>query len=296
MPRLGGGGDRFVVATASRVRRREQRAHRIRSNAEVHRQAGDGVLRHVRELRVRGVLHDREAAARVNSPQARRAVVEHAAHEHADHPRSVRPRRRAEQWVDRGPAPVLLRPADHAHDAAVDEQMPIGRCDPDLARDDGIVVRGVGGPQRTRRGEDIGEEARALPGRCGARPGWPPQNPAAAATRARAGPRCPPPIRQSRRDRDAAGPRPSTPLRAKGSKWLFRWRPLAREFGCQRSVAPAGVRNRAHSCSDSKTARWFPGRRGWQGKTSFYAAAPSSVASPAGRSTSSTSAIGALSP
>ena len=68
---------------------------------------------------------------RLDCGEARGAVVEDAGEDHPDDTRAVRRRGCAEHRVDRRAVAVFLRPAIHAHEAGLDQQVVVRRGDVD---------------------------------------------------------------------------------------------------------------------------------------------------------------------
>jgi hypothetical protein len=64
------------------------------------------------------ILHHRNAAGLTDRHQPRSAVVEHTGQDNTDGEVPVGPGCRPEQWIDRGPGPVLTRTAGQV-DAAI---------------------------------------------------------------------------------------------------------------------------------------------------------------------------------
>jgi hypothetical protein len=106
------------------------------------------------------LLHDRGAAATLDAPQPRGAVVQRPGQYDANHPRPIAEGGGSEQCIDRRPEAVLLRAPADGNRAAIDEEMMVRRSDVDAPGLDLLAITRVDGGQRAGATEDGGQRAR----------------------------------------------------------------------------------------------------------------------------------------
>src|SRR5215211_2247191 len=115
------------------------------------------VARHAGVQRVRRVLDNSNATARLDRQQSGGPVVQGARQDHPDHPGRVLTGGAAEQRVDGRPVAVLPRPAGKVHVAGPQQDMAIGRGDVDLPGLDWLAVPDMAGRQRAMPAQDLGQ-------------------------------------------------------------------------------------------------------------------------------------------
>jgi hypothetical protein len=137
----------------------EQLADLQRGQLVVDGDVVERVERHRAHLRIRGLLHDRRAAAQLDRPQPGGAVVQRAGQDHADHARAVDVGRRAEQRIDRRPETVLLRAARDADRAVLDQHVMVVGRHVDAPRLDAVAILRIDRRQRPGLGQDLRQHA-----------------------------------------------------------------------------------------------------------------------------------------
>ena len=147
------------AGAGSRTRRPSSSPISARRQLVVDLDVVERVERHRADQRVGGLLHDRGAAAQLDGPEARGAVVERAGEHHADR-RAGRRCRPPSGTADRPPGGSGSPSARARADGALLEQhvMVVGR-DVDAARLDAVAVLGVRRGQRPGLGQDPRQDA-----------------------------------------------------------------------------------------------------------------------------------------
>ena len=105
------------------------RADRVERKDMMDRDVFDRAPRHLIVRGVGRVLNHGQATAALDRSQARRAVVEEAGEQHANHSRRATRRGRAKERIDRPPRAVLPWPAAHVNVVVPDDQVAVGRRD-----------------------------------------------------------------------------------------------------------------------------------------------------------------------
>jgi hypothetical protein len=116
-------------------------------------------LRHAVVFGVVGRLHDGDAAALLDRPQPRRAVVEDAGQDDADGALAVQVRGRAKERVDGRTVAIVFGTARDAHSVIVDEEVMVRRRDVDVRGADEVAVLGSNDRQPRIASQDLDEVA-----------------------------------------------------------------------------------------------------------------------------------------